>query len=62
MGVLNRAANRLRDLELLLRQPPPEGVDPVAVADRIHEVREILCGEDAQCVGTTEAKRLLGEE
>jgi hypothetical protein len=60
MRTLKDATNALRDLEALLRTALPERIDPVAVAERVREVRELLAGEDARWIGTTEAKRLLG--
>ena len=60
MSTLEAATIGLRDLEALLRAPPPGGLDPVALADRVRAVRHLLAGEDARWIGTTAAKRLLG--
>ncbi len=62
MSVLTKASNALRELEEeLVRHPLYAGGEhAVRIADRIREVRRMLSREDAEWIGTTEAKRLLG--
>jgi hypothetical protein len=60
MSTLKDATDALRDLEALLRTPLQEGLDPVAIAEQVREVRQLLSGEDARWVGATKAKQLLG--
>lgn len=60
MSVLKDATDALRDLEALLRASAPGGLDPITVAEQVHEVRQLLSGEDAEWIGTTAAKHLLG--
>lgn len=62
MSVLTRATDALRELEeqLAATDPMTGGLDSVRLAERIGAVRALLSKEDAQWVGTTEAKRLLG--
>src|ERR671939_553962 len=60
MSTFKDATDALCDLEALLRTAPPGGLDPIAVAERVREVRQLLAGEDARWIGTTEAKHLLG--
>ena len=60
MSTLKDVNNALQDLEVLLTTSSAEGLDPLAVAERVRAVRQLLSGEDAQWVGTTEAKQLLG--
>lgn len=62
MSVLTRAIDVLRSLELDLAQQPAMagGETSLQLAERIRDVRRLLSGDDAQWIGTTEAKRLLG--
>ncbi len=61
MSVLTRATDALLELEAeLARRPAAAGDDGADLAERIRAVRLLLSAEDAQWVGTTEAKRLLG--
>src|SRR6266542_3713055 len=62
MSVLTRATDALRELEEELAKYPlyAGGEDALRIADRIREVRRMLSREDAEWIGTTEAKRLLG--
>src|SRR5438874_996268 len=60
MSILQDAANALHDIEAELREPTVGGVDSVRLAERIRQVRHLLSTQEAQWVGTTEAKRLLG--
>jgi hypothetical protein len=61
MSILTEATSALRAIESeLLASDRESCVDTASVAERIHRVVELLSGEDAQWVGTTEAKRLLG--
>ena len=62
MSALTKATDALRDLEEELARHPlyAGGEDALRIADRIREVRRMLSREDAQWIGTTEAKRLLG--
>jgi len=60
MSILQDAANALRDIEAELREPTADGLDSVRLAEQIRDVRRLLSTQDAQWVGTTEAKRLLG--
>ncbi|MBI3972243.1 MAG: hypothetical protein HY332_13235 [Chloroflexi bacterium] len=62
MSILTRVTEALRELEEELVQYPLSagGADAHHIADRIREVRRMLSKEDAQWIGTTEAKRLLG--
>src|SRR5919199_3696456 len=60
MSILKAATNALRDLEALLRTSPTDALDPIAVAERVREVRQLLTRDDAHWIGTTEAKQLLG--
>jgi hypothetical protein len=55
---LREATNALRDLEETLRSSEP--LDRVAAAKQVQAVRRLLSTDDAQWIGTTEAKRLLG--
>jgi hypothetical protein len=61
MSALTRASAALRELEEeLANRKIGEGTNGTEVAERIRAVRRLLSGEDAQWIGTTEAKRLLG--
>jgi hypothetical protein len=61
MSVLTRASDALRELEEeLARRPVGIGDDPGDLAERIRSVRLLLSRDEAQWVGTTEAKRMLG--
>jgi hypothetical protein len=62
MSLLTRATDALRELEDELARYPlyAGGEDALRIADRIREVRRLLSREDAEWIGTTEAKRLLG--
>jgi hypothetical protein len=61
MSILEEATGTLRAIESELLASDREGcLDAAHVAERIHCVVELLSGEDARWVGTTEAKRLLG--
>jgi hypothetical protein len=62
MNVLTKATEALRALEeeLVATEPMSGGANSVRLAERIRAVRALLSQEDAQWVGTTEAKRLLG--
>jgi hypothetical protein len=60
MGTLETATTALRDLEDLLRITPPGELDQHMLAERVHEVHQLLTGDDAPWIGTTVAKRLLG--
>jgi len=61
MSVLKEATESLRAIESELLDDEQRGsIDVAAVAQRVHRVVELLSGEDAQWIGTTEAKRLLG--
>jgi hypothetical protein len=60
MSLLQDAANVLHDIETELREPAAGGLDSLRLAERIRGVRRLLSSQEAQWVGTTEAKRLLG--
>ena len=62
MSALTKATDALRELEEELARHPlyAGGEDALRITDRIREVRRMLSREDAQWIGTTEAKRLLG--
>lgn len=62
MSVLTQATDALRELEEELAHYPlyAGSADALRIADRIREVRRMLSREEAQWIGTTEAKRLLG--
>src|ERR1700687_5762695 len=60
MSILQDATNALHDIETELRAPTPGGLNSVGLAERIRAVRRLLAAQDAQWVGTSEAKRLLG--
>ncbi|MGI8825632.1 MAG: hypothetical protein ACR2JC_08300 [Chloroflexota bacterium] len=60
MSMLEEAASSLRAIESELLASDQQGcLDAAPVAKRIHRVVELLSGEDACWVGTTETKRLL---
>jgi hypothetical protein len=61
MSILEEVTGSLRSIESeLLARDREDGVDATRIAERIHRVVELLSSEDAQWVGTTEAKRLFG--
>jgi hypothetical protein len=61
MSILTEATSTLRAIESELLSSDRQGCGDVAsMAQRIHRVVDLLSSEDAQWVGTTEAKRLLG--
>jgi hypothetical protein len=60
MTVLDEATRALREIEAELLTPPKGGLDSVRLAERLRAIRRLLSAEEAQWVGTTEAKRLLG--
>jgi hypothetical protein len=61
VSVLQGAIDILRGIETELLSSGQEGcLDATRLAESIHRVVELLSGEDAQWIGTTEAKRLLG--
>jgi hypothetical protein len=61
MSILEEAIGSLRAIESELLADEQQGcLDAARVAQCIHRVVELLLGEDARWVGTTEAKRLLG--
>jgi hypothetical protein len=60
MSILQDATNALHEIEAELREPTAGGVDSVRLAERIRGVRRLLSAQEAQWIGTSEAKRLLG--
>jgi len=62
MSVLTLATDALRELEEELVQQPlaADREASARLAERIRHVRHLLSANDAQWIGTTEAKRLLG--
>src|SRR5438552_17539069 len=60
MSILQDATNALHEIEAELREPTPGGPGSVRLAERIRGVRRLLSAQEAQWVGTSEAKRLLG--
>src|ERR1035437_2035359 len=59
MSILHDAANALQGIEAELREPTPGGLDSVRLAERIRDVRRLLSTQEAQWIGTSEAKHLL---
>jgi hypothetical protein len=61
MSILEEATRSLRSIESELLASSQDGpVDVARIAEQIKRVIEMLSVEDAQWIGSTEAKRLLG--
>jgi hypothetical protein len=60
MSALQDATDALRDLEAMLLAPDSEQIDRTAIAGRIHEVLQLLRGDEARWIETADAQRLLG--
>jgi hypothetical protein len=62
VSALTTATDALRELEEELAKYPlyAGGENAVRMADRIRDVRRLLSREEAEWIGTAEAKRLLG--
>jgi len=61
MSVLQKATKTLSEIESeLLAANGADGLDPARLAEQVHQVRELLSGEDAEWVGEEEARRILG--
>jgi hypothetical protein len=60
MSILQEATQALQDLERALLESTAADLDSVQLAERIRLVRYLLSDREAQWIGTTEAKRLLG--
>ena len=61
MSVLQKATKTLSEIESeLLAANGADSLDPARLAEQVHQVRELLSGEDAEWVGEEEARRILG--
>ncbi|MBA2450226.1 MAG: hypothetical protein H0V51_19605 [Chloroflexi bacterium] len=61
MSVLQKATKTLSEIESeLLAANGAASLDPARLAEQVHQVRELLSGEDAEWVGEEEARRILG--